>query len=313
MDYLGRILFLMANILAGCSAIDNQDHAGIIITADWLQAEMNNPSLVMLHVGTEEVYDSIHIPGSLFIDPYEFTVSGNELRNQLPDLDSIRVLLGSVGVDKDSRIVLYSESDRLITRTARVFLTLDHAGLGNRSHMLNGGLDAWFAMDQESNSKQGNEKATGVTDDRELPSVTDEKKVTIMAHELNQQRWDPEYVIVDARSAEEYFGEIDSVEWIGTRGHIEGAYFMDYHLLLSDSNPQLIKDDDELLKEFKKAGLDRDKTAVFYCGSGVRASLSYLVARHLGYPALLYDGSIEEWEDLGLPQTSPVIDPLQTK
>ena len=138
--------------------------------------------------------------------------------------------------------------------------------------------------------------------------VTGDKEVTISAELLDQHRWDPEYVIVDVRSAEEYFGEIDSSGLVGSRGHIEGAYAMDYHLLLSDSKPQVIKDREELLLEFEKAGMDREKTAVFYCGSGVRASLPYLVARHLGYPALLYDGSIQEWEELGLPQTSPLIE-----
>ena len=65
----------------------------------------------------------------------------------------------------------------------------------------------------------------------------------------------------------------------------------------------------EKAKEAEEAGMDRNKTAVFYCGSGMRASVNYLVARHLGYPALLYDGSYQEWERLDLPLTSPVIDP----
>lgn len=309
MIYYGRSLFLLLILLSSCSITDNQDNIGIIVSKEWLQTELDHPSLVLLHVGTEEVYDSIHIPGSLFIDPYEFTVSSGGLRNQLPELDTVLSLLGSVGVDKESRIVLYSESEDLRNRTARVFLTLDYAGFGDQCHILNGGLEVWYETDTVS-YQVTNKVTNKVTGDKE---VTGDKKVIILADELNQQRWNQEYVIVDVRSEEEYFGEIDSAEQVGTGGHIEGAYFMDYHFLLSESNPQLFKKDEELLKEFKKAGMDSDKTTVFYCGSGIRASLAYLAARHLNFPVRLYDGSIEDWESQDLPQTSPVITPTPMK
>jgi len=298
--------FLLVLLLAGCSSVDNQNDSSVIVSTVWLQAEMEDPDLVLFHVGSEEVYDSIHIPGSLLLDPYDFVVSADGLRNQLPERDSLRVLLNSLGVKENSSIVLYYESERQITRAARVFLTLDYAGYGDHTHLLNGGLDGWFEKEKASKSvsRRVSEKATEVRGD---------SRVTISAEELNLHRWDPSYVIVDVRSAEEYYGQIDSTGLVGTRGHIEGAYFMDYHLLLTDSNPQIIKEEEEVLKEFKKAGMDRGKTAVFYCGSGVRASLSYLVAKHLDFPALLYDGSIQEWEKLGLPQTSPVIESTHTQ
>jgi thiosulfate/3-mercaptopyruvate sulfurtransferase len=311
MTYTGRVVIILAIMLASCSSIDNQADAGVIVTAVWLQAEMDDPDLVLFHVGTEEVYDSIHIPGARLLDPYAFTVNSGDLRNQLPGADSVLSLLSSLGVDESSRIVLYSESERLITRTARVFLTLDHAGYGDRCHVLNGGLDGWNEAETASSHVSSDRRVTGkVTEEvteKVTEKVTGDKEVTIPVEELELHRWDSEYVLVDVRSAEEYYGEIDSTSLLGSRGHIEGAYFMDYHLLLEDSNPQVFKSDEELMQEFKKAGMDRDKTTVFYCGSGVRASLAYLAARHLDFPVLLYDGSIEEWENLGMPQTSPVI------
>ena len=55
--------------------------------------------------------------------------------------------------------------------------------------------------------------------------------------------------------------------------------------------------------------MDPEKVTLIYCNSGIRGSLNYLVAKHLGYPALLYDGSFEEWEELDLPFTGPVAIP----
>jgi thiosulfate/3-mercaptopyruvate sulfurtransferase len=265
---------------------------------------MNDPSLAILHVGTREVYDSIHMEGAQFIDPYDFTVDMEDLRNELPELDSVMKLLGAAGVNDDSKIVLYYESEDLITRTARVFLTLDFAGWGDRTHVLNGGLPGWNEL--------GLPTSSGFEGSHPFPQESvggEEKVVTIVAHELNLKRWNPEYVIIDARSADEYYGEIDSTEMKGARGHVEGANYLDYQHLLSEKENHMIRSDEELQKELVKAGMDYKKTAVFYCGSGVRASLNYLVARHLGYSALLYDGSIEEWELLELPLTSPVMDP----
>jgi 3-mercaptopyruvate sulfurtransferase SseA len=40
---------------------------------------------------------------------------------------------------------------------------------------------------------------------------------------------------------------------------------------------------------------------VSYCLVGMRASVAYFVARHLGYDARLYDGSIDDWTQRKLP------------
>jgi thiosulfate/3-mercaptopyruvate sulfurtransferase len=203
----------------------------------------------------------------------------------------------------DSRIVLYYEGQDLIPRTARVFLTLDYAGLGERTFVLNGGLPGWLEEERKTTNRE-----TAVTKGDLKPGVP--REVIIGASELNQHRWDPEFVIVDVRSKEEYYGKLDSTGHKPTGGHVEGAYFMPYEEVFSESKPYMWREETELLKEFERTGMDSKKTAVYYCGSGIRAAVSYLTARHLGYQTLLYDGSYQEWKKLGLPLTSPVIDPF---
>ncbi len=310
-------IFILALFLLGCSS-GLQKEAGILVTANWLQDRIDVPGMLLLHVGTEEMYDSIHIPGAHFLDPYGFTVEDEDNRNELPTVDSIGKLLQGVGIGPDSRIVLYYEDEDMITRTARVFMTLDYVGLGDRTHVLNGGLTGW--MEAALPHDGGLRPVTGdvghrpVTSDGGLRPVTsDIREVVMLAHDLNQERWNPEYVVIDCRSSEEYYGEVDSTGQDASGGHIEGAYFMSYGNLLSETDPHIFLEDDALRKEFEKAGMNRAKTAVYYCRSGVRASVNYMVARHLGYPALLYDGSIQEWESLALPMTSPVINPDENR
>jgi len=42
-------------------------------------------------------------------------------------------------------------------------------------------------------------------------------------------------------------------------------------------------------------------TVVAYCWVGYRASVTYMIARALGYPTKLYDGSYEDWSRRRLP------------
>jgi thiosulfate/3-mercaptopyruvate sulfurtransferase len=245
----------------------------------------------------------LHIPGARLIDPYDFVLSTDSLNNELPPMDTIVSLLRAAGVRNNSGIVLYYENERLISRTARVFVTLDYAGYGDRTSVLNGGFPGWIEEDRLTTDDPSEVVAGDL-------QPGDAREVIIRAHQLDMQRWNPEYVIIDARSTEEYYGEIDTTGLGASGGHIEGAHFLSYESNLSESSPHMFKENDQLTVQFKKAGMDLNKTAVYYCGSGIRASVSYLVARHLGYPTLLYDGSFQEWEELELPLTSPVIEPL---
>lgn len=276
---------------------------GILASTDWLQNQINDPQSLVLHAGTQEGYDSLHIPGARLIFPEDFLVSDDSLRNELPAIDTIVHLLRKAGVNKDSRIILCYESDRLLSRTARVYLTLVHAGLAGQTHVLNGGLPAWVEEGRETTDvvpgyPEGNLEAMAPVE------------VVISASDLEKQRWSPDVVVIDARSAEEYHGTPATDEEDADGGHVEGAYTLPYQATLVDDKPYLFKSDAELEILFRESGMDPDRITVVYCGTGIRASVSYLTARHLGYPVLLYDGSYEEWDRLDLPLIGAVDPPF---
>jgi len=57
----------------------------------------------------------------------------------------------------------------------------------------------------------------------------------------------------------------------------------------------------ELRALFAQAGAGAPDEVVTYCTSGMMSSMSYVVARYLGYNVRLYDGSMFEWTALGFP------------
>ncbi len=307
MFYLWKYLFmpaglLLAFMLTACSEDKESGTPGILVSTEWLLDHLNDPNVVLLHSGSAGLYDTIHIPGARLIDPYNFTINNEMRRNEMPPGDSIVELLRDVGVDTNSKIVLYHESISLLNRTARVFVALDHLGLGEQTMVLDGGLSAW--------QEEGYETTDELADfSRGKLEAQNSKELIITDDELDPQRWSDHVVVIDARSAEEYYGTLGTLEEPSEGGHIEGAYTLSYLNITTDESPYLFRSDAELKELFREAGMDPGKVTLIYCNSGIKGSLNYLVARHLAYPALLYDGSFEEWEELDLPSIIPVANP----
>src|SRR5205809_7391682 len=59
--YLTVLLLLFAVPLLAASPRDS-----MLVSADWLRAHLNDPNLVLLHVGDKAEYDAKHIPGAVY-------------------------------------------------------------------------------------------------------------------------------------------------------------------------------------------------------------------------------------------------------
>jgi thiosulfate/3-mercaptopyruvate sulfurtransferase len=76
-------------------------------------------------------------------------------------------------------------------------------------------------------------------------------------------------------------------------GHLPGAQQLVWNTLLDASGRFL--PDEELQKKFEALFASKQAPLVSYCMVGMRASVTYFVARHLGHDARMYDGSIQDW------------------
>jgi thiosulfate/3-mercaptopyruvate sulfurtransferase len=294
-----QIIVFIILILTGCTGIQNRAVADTLVSTDWLLERIEDPSYIVLHIGSKDSFDSIHIGRSRFIPVREFMVDRDSLRNELPDIGKIDSLLSVTGIDKDSRIVLCYENENFIPLAARLFLTMDYAGLRERTYVLNGGLKKW--MDED----------LLVTDsvyefqEGELVLMAN-ADFLIQAEDMKIYLKSTDYMVLDARPVEYYSGKYDSLEMKFTGGHIEGAMSLPFESFLSEKEPHIFVEKDGMIGAFKKNRMDRNGTAVHYCGSGVWASVNYLVSSHLGYKTMFYDGSYEGWENLELPIIRPV-------
>ena len=128
----------------------------VLVSAAWLAERLGRPELVVLHVGAKADYDEGHIPGARHLLPNSFVAQGHEqgheptLMTQVPALATLDSVLESVGVSDRSRIVIYGRS---LTSVGRLYMTLDHVGLGSRTSILDGGLAVWREQGKPVNTQ----------------------------------------------------------------------------------------------------------------------------------------------------------------
>ena len=131
---------IIAVLIFGCSGNNQFKEHNKLVSTDWLQYHLNDTSLALIYIGRKFTFDSVHIPESQYFQVRDILASTDSLRNELPEISKIDSLLESVGINDHSLIVLYYENDYMIPVTARLFFTLDYAGLGSRTYVL---TEAW--------------------------------------------------------------------------------------------------------------------------------------------------------------------------
>jgi thiosulfate/3-mercaptopyruvate sulfurtransferase len=183
--------------------------------------------------------------------------------------------------------VIYYGKDR-VTPATRIILTLDHAGLGDRVTLLDGGMQQWTA--------EGREVTTTIPSPRGGKlSTLHTKAVTVDADYVRSHLNRPGVSIVDARATTFYDGT-QTGRGVGgphRTGHVAGAKNIPY-TEITDSTFH-VKSAAELQALFAKAGVAPTDTIVAYCHIGQQATGIVFAARLLNRPVLLYDGSFEDW------------------
>ncbi|MFH1762766.1 MAG: rhodanese-like domain-containing protein, partial [Gemmatimonadota bacterium] len=78
-------------------------------------------------------------------------------------------------------------------------------------------------------------------------------------------------------------------------GHIPSARQLYWENLVVSADRPLFLPAGEMSKLFISAGADPGDTVVTYCQVGLRASVTYMIARMLGYETRFFDGSWRDW------------------
>jgi thiosulfate/3-mercaptopyruvate sulfurtransferase len=254
-------------------------HPRMLIDAARVAQLRSERTVILVGFMPEEDSIQAHIPDSVQLDWPEFEVIDTSDASIAEWRDRTAQKLASLGITMDRPVVAYDAGTLFATRLWWVLHYLGH----EESHVLNGGLAAWQRISGET---RGSATPAGQPP---LSPISFEPKpqagILAQLDEVRASLDDPNVVIVDARTPDEY-----------SAGHIPGAVNINYPRNATSEVPKLWKPAEELRTMYEQAGVTPDRHVIPYCSTGVRSAVTFFTLRLIGYENVaLYTGSWKEW------------------
>ncbi|MFN2567361.1 MAG: sulfurtransferase [Gemmatimonadaceae bacterium] len=258
----------------------------LLVSTEWLANHLNDPDLVLLHVGEEREYRAEHIPGARLVSLRDISTphAPGTLALEMLAPEELRRRLEGLGISDDSRVVVYYGKD-WVSPSTRVVLTLDWIGLGDRTSLLDGGMPLW-----KQEGRPVTAAAPPAAKPGRLTARPTRAELTVDHAFVQRSIRAPGVTIVDARAPMFYDGPSHGEH---RAGHIPSAVSLPFNSVFGDDLRLLGAD--SLTTLFRKAGVKPGDTVVVYCHIGQQATAVIFAARSLGYTARLYDGSFDDW------------------
>jgi thiosulfate/3-mercaptopyruvate sulfurtransferase len=221
-----------------------------------------------------------HVPGAAYLDAGELDDQAANAEGFPIRPEAAATLFGRLGIDRDTTVVAYDDGGSVLA--ARLLFVLEYYG-HERVRVVNGGLGKWRREGRPLESA-----APTITPSRFEPRPR--RDLVATAAEVRASLGKPDACLIDARSPAEFTAR-DQGSARG--GHIPGAANVEWTSTLNADGT--FKDADALQALFGAAGVRPDRTAMVYCGSGVRSAQDYLALRLIGVRVRNYDASWMEW------------------
>ena len=226
-------------------------------------------------------YEAGHLPGAVFVD-LETDLAGPPRRDggrhPLPDPASFAAAMGRLGIGGGSTVVAYDDQGGIVA--SRLVWML--RAVGEEAAVLDGGLAAHEGpLEQDAPAVVEQVFPARPWPDGLLAGV--------------DEATDGHHLVVDARSAERYRGELEPVD--ARAGHIPGARSAPCTANLGPDGR--FRPPGELAARYRALGIDQGTPVVANCGSGVSACHDLLALELAGLGrGRLYPGSWSHYSTL---------------
>ncbi len=315
---LGLGVTLMMSVLAGCAQgqtattaavttaaavkVQAVDAKKVFVKPDWVKSVIDgdqpeSAKYVILEAnwGTADEspdYNKGHLPGAVHVDIA--SIEGEPYWNIKTPAEVEKAML-DMGIDKDTTVILYGAD---VSGTARVAYAYLWAGVNNVK-VLDGSLGAWnkagYSLETTANAPKPAKSfgATVPVHPEYWTSIEDAaKKVTE----------DPNFKLVSIRSYKEFNGETSGYSYIDKAGEPKGAVWGKagsdpYHMEDYTNEDGTYITMDEMKELWKGLDFTLENHLAFYCGTGWRATIPFLIMYESGYTNMsLYDGGWFQWQ-----------------
>lgn len=215
-------------------------------------------------------YEKGHIEGAISLPWIKLNQrEADGIRNEFASDAVFEKVISEAGLSHGDTIIIYENS----ALPGRAYVALEYAGLGDKLHVLDGGVNAWTSP----------LSTAAVTPKPGTFTLAHKKDIRVDKAYVASKLGAKDAVLIDGRDEEAY---VD--------GHIPGAAGLPAASLLTKE--RTLKSRPELVEIITSTGATPDKEVISYCGSGVYAANNYLALRNLGYDKVaFYDASWDEW------------------
>jgi len=240
---------------------------------------------VVIDTRSAAKYLAGHIPGAIRLSDESVREASGTLPTAMLSPEALGALFGRLGVDAESRVLVYSDHEDPLSATLVAYALLK-AGHPNVA-VLDGGFTSWQGAGPTSQDYPA-------IVPREWKAVR-EAVAAATLEEIREVLRTDEAALIDARPPKSYRGE--GKAW-KRNGHIPGAINLDWHTLVRADNESLLKPAAAIRELLKASKLSADDRTIVYCGTGREATLLYLVLRSTpGWSKVrLYEGSWTEYQ-----------------
>lgn len=260
----------------------------LILEPEQLEAELDNPDLLIVDLSRQSQYQQVHIPGAIWLDYGSITAMHKPVMGLLPDEQHLSRVLTALGLSPNKHLVAYDEEGG--GKAARLIWTLDALGY-TRTSLLNGGIISWY--------KEEHPLTADIVEPEPEVFVAEvsHPKVIADADYILPRLEDGSIQLLDARSAAEYDG---SKRYAEKGGHIPGAIRYEWSDAMDQQRNLRLLPDEQIRAHLDSLGFTPDREIITYCQTHHRSALSYVMLKHLGYKHVRgYHGSWSEWGNRG--------------
>ena len=271
-------------------------HPEYLVTPEWVQARLNDPSVRVVDGRPPAQYGAGHIPGAANVDFVDLSTRDTSAEGVRAWIARMEEAFSAAGIADGQTVVFYEDaSGYLAARGVWALIYLGHDG----ARLLDGGLNAWRQAGYPLTAEPSTVARTAFRARPRPDEVATYEDVLARLGNAQTQ-------LLDVRRP----GEWNGTEIRSTRGgRIPGAVHLDWEHNLDASGR--FKSPAELAAQYRELGIERDREVIPYCQGGYRSANTWLALRMLGYPRVRnYLGSWGEWgsrdglpiENLTLPE-----------
>jgi thiosulfate/3-mercaptopyruvate sulfurtransferase len=248
-----------------------------LVGPDWIAARVSDPSVRVVEVDVSSAaFDAGHIPGAVFWNAYDDL---RPVEYRPLDPPGFARLLSRSGIGPGTTVVFYGYG-------AYLGYWLMHSYGHESARLMGGPRERWLEAARDWTTEGPVPTAARYPIDSPRSDVVSQAEVLGLIG-------DPDAVLVDVRSREEFTGRrfwpSGGMQESGRAGHIPAALWLPIDIV--EQSPQ------EVREVCETAGVGPGRHVVVYCTIGNRASQVWFILKHLlRYQRVsVYYGSWAEW------------------